>query len=69
MAAGARVGVAVAAPLDDPMETFLRDIRKFAEAANAFEHVQNSDPMITIAAPLSELRRLRAVYKAVVRKR
>ena len=50
------------------METFLRDIKKFAEAADAFEHIREHDPMITITCPLSELRRLRGAYRTVVKK-
>ena len=51
------------------MTKLLLAIERFALAADHFEHIQNSDPMIKIAAPLSELRRLRAVYRTVVKRK
>ena len=50
------------------MKKLLQAIERFALAADCFEHVRETDPMITITAPLSELRRLRAAYKTAVRK-
>ena len=51
------------------MKKLLQAIERFALAADNFEHVREHDPMIKIAAPLSELRRLRAVYKTVVKRK
>ena len=51
------------------MKKLLLAIERFALAADHFEHIREHDPMIKIAAPLSELRRLRAVYRVVVRRK
>ena len=45
------------------MTQLLQAIERFALAADNFEHIKEHDPMIKIAAPLSELRRIRALYK------
>ena len=46
----------------------LKAMERFATAADDFEHIREHDPMIAITCSLSELRRLRTVYRDVERR-
>ena len=41
----------------------LKAMERFATAADDFEHIREHDPMIAIRCSLSDLRRLRTVYR------